>query len=95
MKDVARKGIFRQLKIEKSGALYNSGEDKDYGDPLCVRVVEAMTPEKGLSGHFKISFHVERFEHRLSLSPPFWFEPLDKPLVYPDRFPASRHVSYR
>jgi len=70
-----------QLKIE-SPLRYKIQRDKDYGDRYAYVVVEADDARKPFD--IKISFHVERFEHRVSFTP--LVEPLGQPLVSPDRF---------
>src|ERR1700721_109056 len=70
-----------QLKIE-SPVRYKIQRDKDYGDRYAYLVVEADDAPKPFD--IKISFHVERFEHRVSFAP--LVEPLGQPLVSPDRF---------
>ena len=70
-----------QLKIE-SPVRYKIQRDKDYGDRYAYVVVEADDAPKPFD--IKISFHVERFEHRVSFAP--LVEPLGQPLVSPDRF---------
>src|SRR6266481_185411 len=70
-----------QLKIE-SPVRYKIQRDKDYGDRYVYVVVDADDARKPFD--IKISFHVERFEHRVSFTP--LVEPLGQPLVSPDRF---------
>src|ERR1700733_11766010 len=70
-----------QLKIE-GPIRYKIQRDKDYGDRYVYVVVQAEDAPKPFD--IKISFHVERFEHRVSFTP--LVEPLGQPLVAPDRF---------
>ena len=70
-----------QLKIE-GPIRYKIQRDKDYGDRYVHVVVHAEDAPKPFD--IKISFHVERFEHRVSFTP--LVEPLGQPLVSPDRF---------
>ena len=70
-----------QLKIE-SPARYKIQRDREYGDRFAYIVIDATAALKPLD--IKISFHVERFEHRVSFEPSI--EPLGQSLVAPDRF---------
>jgi transglutaminase-like putative cysteine protease len=69
------------LKIE-SPFPYKIQRDKEYRDRYAYVVVQADEATKPFD--IKISFHAERFEHRVSLAP--LIEPLGQPLVSPDRF---------
>ena len=70
-----------QLKIE-GPIRYKIQRDKDYGDRYVYVVVQAEDAPKPFD--IKISFHAERFEHRVSFTP--LVEPLGQPLISPDRF---------
>ena len=69
------------LKIE-SPFPYKIQRDKEYGDRYAYVVLQAEDAPKPFD--IKISFHAERFEHRISLTPSM--EPLGQPLVSPGRF---------
>ena len=69
------------LKIE-SPVRYRIQREKEYGDRYAYFVIQPDDAVKPFD--IRISFHVERFEHRVSLKPSI--EPLGQPLVAPDRF---------
>src|SRR5579864_9215636 len=69
------------LKIE-SPFRYKIQRDKEYGDSYAYVAVQAEDAPKPFD--IKITFHAERFEHRVSPTP--LIEPLGQPLVSPDRF---------
>ncbi|MGA8145054.1 MAG: transglutaminase domain-containing protein, partial [Candidatus Acidiferrales bacterium] len=69
------------LKIE-SPVRYKIQREKEYGDRYAFVVVQSDDAAKPFD--IRISFHVERFEHRVSFTPSI--EPLGQPLVSPDRF---------
>jgi transglutaminase-like putative cysteine protease len=70
-----------QLKIE-SPVRYKIQRDKEYGNRYAYIVVQPEDARKPFD--IRISFHAERFEHRVSFTP--LVEPLGQPLVSPDRF---------
>jgi transglutaminase-like putative cysteine protease len=70
-----------QLKIE-SPVRYKIHRDKEYGNRYAYIVIQPEDARKAFD--IKISFHAERFEHRVSFTP--LVEPLGQPLVSPDRF---------
>lgn len=69
------------LKIE-SQVHYKIQREKEYGNRYAFIVVEADDAVKPFD--IRISFHVERFEHRVSFTPSI--EPLGQPLVSTGRF---------